>query len=538
MILKKERKTMKKLGKILALVLAASLVLSLVACGGNKSSDGDVLTIFAPIGGSDGLSVLDEEIVNKFKEKTGIQVEIEFVAYSGFAEKLQLMLASGEYPDVAQFPSTTLPSYIDAVESGIVVDLQEYLTEKNAPNLMKYTYEAGWDNCRFFGDDRIMAIPRTSLLRNEGVAIRADWLDKIGYGEVLDRQYHEVTDEEFMEIMKRMTFNDPDGNGKNDTIATSCWADDATKQYGPMEFARGFYGDYGWYEYEGDTYKYMKPQFSKDTDIFKNQLQFTQDAVKAGVLDPDGPSLTKTNVQNNILTGAYGIAPHFSGHLASTERQAAEIMGQRCPTRDNYIDYIYAADENGKVAGNGYYTPMYGQYCVFETCEDPNNFVQLCDFLLSDEIWELVTVGREGLTHNMVNGYREDVTLSPGARPVATSFPDGIVRRAGDAAYFTGSKKVYEKTAYMMPYLEKAFQISQDTLVTALDNGFVPTISSDTAFINYNSTMAEKITNICSNKLAVSEYDKVLDGWYKAGGQQYVEEMNEYIAKNQALKAE
>lgn len=529
---------MKKLGKILALVLAAAMVLSLVACGGNGGASGDkVLKIFGNIGSADGLSVLDEQLLNQFKEKTGITVELEHVASSGYQEKLQLMLASGEYPDAAIFPSTTTQAYIDSVEEGVVVELNEWLTEENAPNLMKYTYESAWEGVKFFGDDRIMAVPRTSLIRNEGIAIRADWLDKIGMGDILNRDQHEVSVDEFKEIMKRMTFNDPDGNGKNDTYATSLWADDASKQYGPIEQARGFYGDYGWYTYEGDSYKYMIPQYSKDTDIFKKELQLTQDLFKAGYMDPDGPSLTKSNVGDKFNTGFYAMTPSFAGHIKGNEETLIKLYGKNCETRVNYVDYIYCADENGVVAGNGYYKPMWGQWCVFANCEDPNMFIQLCDFFLSDEVWELVANGKEGLTYNMVDGHREAVKTQPGERSLGCSIPQGVVRKAGDAAYFTGNESLKRELEHFKPYLDKAFQISQDTLVVQLDNGFVPSVSSDTAFINYGTTMAEKITKICTGEMAVSEYDAVLDGWYKAGGQQYVEEMNEYIAKAEAAKA-
>ena len=229
---------MKKLGKIVALLLAATLVLSLVACGGNGDSGDKTLKIFGNVGSADGYSVLDQRIVDQFKEKTGITVELEYVASSGYLEKLQLMLASGEYPDAALFPSTTVQAYIDSVNNGIVVELNDYLTEKNAPNLMKYTYDTAWEGVKFFGDDRIMAIPRTSLIRNEGIAVRADWMKQIGFGEVFDRENHQVTADEFKEIMKRMTFNDPDGNGKNDTVATSCWADDTSRKLQLYRFCR------------------------------------------------------------------------------------------------------------------------------------------------------------------------------------------------------------------------------------------------------------------------------------------------------------
>lgn len=527
---------MKKLGKILALVLAASLVLSLVACGGSDSGD-KTLKIFGNIGDPDGYSVLDEELITKFKEKTGVTVEIETVASSGYLEKLQLMLASGEYPDAALFPSTTTQAYIDSVDSGIVVELNEYLTEENAPNLMAYTYESAWEGVKYFGDDRIMAIPRTSFIRNEGVMVRADWMKNIGFGEVLEREHNQVSADEFKEILKRMTFNDPDGNGKNDTIGTSAWADDASKQFGPIEFARGFYGDYGWYEYAGDDYKYMFPQYSKKTDIYKNQLQYTQDLFKAGLMDADGPSLTKANVVDKFRQGIYGVTPEFSGSIKNGEDPLRKLYGK--DPEVTYVDYIFAEDANGVVGGNGYYKPMWGQWCIFTTCEDPNAFIQFCDFILSDEIWTEVAVGgREGLTYNMVDGHREDVVVATGERKLTHQFASGIVRKAGDKEYFSGISKLPGELEYFKPYIDKAVDSAIETLVVQMDNGFVPSITTDTAFINYGTTMAEKITQICAGSLPVSAYDAVLDGWYKAGGQQYVEEMNEYIAKAQAAKAE
>ena len=68
--IKKRSGNMKKLGKIVALLLAATLVLSLVACGGDKDTGDKTLKIFGDVGSSDGYSVLDEKIVNQFKEKT------------------------------------------------------------------------------------------------------------------------------------------------------------------------------------------------------------------------------------------------------------------------------------------------------------------------------------------------------------------------------------------------------------------------------------------------------------------------------------
>ena len=530
---------MKKVSKILALVLVAAIVLSLVACGGKTETSkmGGTLTVFGNIGSAEGYSVLDERILEGFKEKTGVTVEIQTASSSGYLEQLQLMIASGEYPDAALFPTTTVQAYIDVCEAGKAVPLDEYLTEENAPNLMAYTYPTAWEGVKPLEDGKIYAIPRTSLVRNEGIILRADWTRNVGMGEILERTLNEVSAEEFSELAKRFTLDDPDNNGKNDTIATACWTDDTTKQFGPYEFARGFYGDYGWYAYEGEDYEYMFPMYSQKSDIYKKQLQYTQDMFKAGYLDPDGPTLTKTAVDDNFAQQRYGFNPGFVGGLPGNEQKIIDANGGLNCQDGPYVDYIFAKDENGLVAGNGYYKPMWGQWCVFDVCEDPNAFVQLCDYILSDEIWDLVSNGEEGTTYEVIDGYRVSIEVGPNEQKRGASFPAGIVRKAGDRDYFVKVKTLDAKRAHMEQITNHSFYIGQATQIDSLDNGFVPSVASETRFINAQDNLAQTVTKICANQMAVSEYDKALEKWYAAGGKEYVEQMNNYITENQKLES-
>ena len=55
-----------------------------------------------------------------------------------------------------------------------------------------------------------------TIVRNEGILIRKDWLDKLGL------KVPKTTDE-FFEVMKAFTFKDPDGNGKNDTYGLGAY---------------------------------------------------------------------------------------------------------------------------------------------------------------------------------------------------------------------------------------------------------------------------------------------------------------------------
>ncbi|MBR3941788.1 MAG: extracellular solute-binding protein [Clostridia bacterium] len=535
---------MKKLTKILALMLVVALVLSLVACGGGDSKKNahkidpnaplsGSLTIFGNIASTEGeISVLDEEILKGFKEKYNVDVTIKGASQSGYLEQLQLAIASGEFPDVALFPTTTHETYIEACQKGKVVALDDYLFEENCPNLMKGTYPTAWEGVKPLDDGKIYAIPRTSITRNEGVVVRADWLKNVGMGDILDRTCHEVSAEEFKEILKRFTLDDPDNNPATKTLGYSCWLD-GNKQFGPLEFTRGFYGDYGWYEYKGDDYKYMFPMYSQKTKIFKNEMQYTRDLQTAGYLSPDGPTFDASSKVNELFkTQKIGIDTAFVSAVASDEKSIIEANGGIPNPEGNYVDYIFAKDASGKVAGNGYYKPMWGQWVVFESCDNPNKFIKFCDYMLSDEVWTLVANGRENLTYFMDNGVRTPIEVPEGERARSCQFPSGIVRKAGDPDYFA-LRGISPVTEHMRPLVKENFYIGQATQVDSLDNGFNPAIASDEKFSLAQEELRQAVSNICAGKAEVSSYDAALAKWYKAGGKTYVEQMNKYIAENQ-----
>ena len=76
--------------------------------------------------------------------------------------------------------------------------------------------------------------------------------------------------------------------------------------------------------------------------------------------------------------------------------------------------------------------------------------------------------------------------------------------------------------------------MAQNSLLTkhihALDRGYTPEIASDPVFIEYNNYMNDEINKIIIGEKPVEYWDEVLDGWYKAGGEEYVADMQAYIA--------
>lgn len=98
--------------------------------------------------------------VKAIEEACNVKLNYEVPPMSSYEEKLQITMASGEYPDLIMFPSHDSQVFKDAVSDGVVVPLNEYL--KSADNLNKYISDVSWDCMKVEGDDQIYGIPRST----------------------------------------------------------------------------------------------------------------------------------------------------------------------------------------------------------------------------------------------------------------------------------------------------------------------------------------------------------------------------------------
>ena len=152
----------------------------------------------------------DSEFWKMMEEKFNVDYTVDWVPGDTYAQKMELVLSSGELPDLMQIQNTTVPSFQKAVEAGAFYDLTDLLGDfSEYPNLKNNTNLDAWTLSKIKG--RNYVVPRTRGNLDSAVMIRKDWLDKQGL-EV------PATMEEFADVIVKVAQGDPDGNGVNDTI--------------------------------------------------------------------------------------------------------------------------------------------------------------------------------------------------------------------------------------------------------------------------------------------------------------------------------
>lgn len=497
--------------RLTAAVLSGALLIMAAGCNSaekvDKQEDPEtkVVKLFANFSPVEP-SISDQAFLDACEAATGIRVEFEIPPSTSYTERLQLLLASSEYPDAILFPSTTDQSYLNAVSSGVALPVNDYL--KDAPNLMQYTYDFSWDALKTNGDDNIYGIPRTSLTRMDGFMIREDWLENVGLTMPED---HAVTVEEFDEILKRFTQNDPDQNGKDDTFGITIFADGSKKISPIIPYA---FGAIGWQQQEGSG-QYMDKTYDRNSEDYKKALAYTASIFKNGYTDLNAATYNVNNATEKFHKGEAGVFPGFAGHVKKYE---ADV---RKTDPEAKLNYIFVKNQEGELCANAQGTGMYGHWTLMKGSKNPENVIKVFDWMLSDEGKKAMLEGKEGLNYNIQDG-KKVYTDEESAWNLL------FVRRAGDLDYFINDYSRMDEQD--REYLSKITNIAIDSFVVSKDLGYIPPISKELKYINYKKTMDQNLTKITTGEIPVSEYDKLLDGWYENGGAEYVEQMNQYIS--------
>lgn len=451
----------------------------------------------------------DQALFDKVEEALNVELEFIVPPSTGYKEQLQLSLISGDYADLVFFPSETDDSFLSAVNDGVVIPINPFLDQ--LPHIKEYTYDISWEALDTKRDGNIYAVPRTSVARNDGFIIREDWLKNIGFQMPENR---EVTIDQFTDILRKFTFNDPDQNGKNDTYGFAGYLN-GTKMIDPILSPQ--FGNLGWQKATGGEYEYITPMYDQSSTVYKDVLAYTQMVFKEGVADPDSAVIDRNASIDRFKRGLTGIRYEFAGNAIGAEKGGQELDPK------TEISYIFIQDDKGELKGVSYGTATFGVWGVTAKAKHPERALQVLDWLLSDEGWELVKYGVEGVEYNLVDGNREYIpdVLSPWRK--------SVVRRANDGDFFIDAKHSNENRERVRPWVDRSIE----TVAFSMDQGFVPPAAKEPVFMDFKLIWDETITKIMIGDLPVDDFDKLLADWYAKGGKAYVEQMNEYIASTQ-----
>ena len=173
----------------------------------------------------------NNEWYTRFFEETNTKWSINFIPANDYQNKYDLILSSGDLPDVIMSEDANRPSTIQAIQNGAFWDLTPLLGDFSSyPNLRDNPTPNAFKYASYQGN--IWGIPRSRPQVDLGISIRKDWLEKLGLPEP-------TTVEEYKDTLGAIVNGDPDGNGQNDTIGLVGWFYNVTEASTVLQNAFG-----------------------------------------------------------------------------------------------------------------------------------------------------------------------------------------------------------------------------------------------------------------------------------------------------------
>lgn len=484
-------------------IAAVMLTGALASCGGDATSSIDhenpVLKVqtksFKPDSATD-----DSPVVQALNDYLGAKLEFTWVPNTNYDEKVTTAMAAGEYPHIMLVGARS-SSVIQASRDGAFWDLTEKLKDaEKYPNLAQ-TNEVVNHNISI--DGHVYGIYRSRELGRAGVTIRKDWLDKLGLG-------IPTTIEEFGNVLKAFTENDPDGNGVKDTygMIVTDYLD------GPLNNLAIWMGaPNGWGLDENGE---LKPAFMFKE--WKDTLKLMKEWYDAGYINADMATYSSDKWNEQFLTGQAGVIIDVADRARRVAQNIAELNPNAVIDVFGYVKKD-AATEPRTLPTTGYDGYFVIPKASVKTEEDLDLVLKVLDKANDAEAENLMNYGLLG-THYTIDeeGFavkNEDENLQKEYNDL-NQFATNIV---GEGL----------KTRYTVEVAKKIDQVYEENREWVVANPVEPYISDtySTKGPQLDAIMAEANTKFIVGQIDEAGWDAQVERWLSQGGQGVIDDYNE-----------
>jgi putative aldouronate transport system substrate-binding protein len=371
------------------------------------------------------------------------------------ADQVNLMIASGDLPDTFAF-TTGGKTAQELYDSGLTRTIPKEMLEKYAPRYMKMLSEnppgpimnlkEGTDN------EYLQLIGQYAHVDGLvwGPTFRLDWLEKLGIeppGEIKQvgpsggREKIYYTDgaytiEEVEEILKAFTFDDPDGNGKDDTYGISPWNSNTN-------WAVTLLGSFG--IALSPNYNLMEDGKLVTSEISQNYKAFLKQMAKwyeMGLVDPEFTTLDDKKSWEKYKQGKIGYYVAQPSYMAMDDWAKGRAPQNLVENPDSNAKILAALPEIGKGGqqGEGAYIPVGNLADAFYVSKDVTDeelarILQLFDYINFDKEARWTLYGEVGV-HSDWEGEPEKSALK--VRPE-------FAAEEGNSGFWAYNFRTYDK---------------------------------------------------------------------------------------------
>jgi putative aldouronate transport system substrate-binding protein len=460
------------------------------------------LTYWCPIG-ANGAAVYknygDSEGAKELTKKTGIAVEYIHSAIGQEKEAFNLMLASGDLPDIIQYDWYGFPGGPEkAIADGYIIKLNDVI-DKYAPNLKKI-YGTNPDVEKMVKTDSgtHYVFPQLNIAEPlrlyQGPIVRKDLLDELKLPDP-------VTIDDWTAMLKAF-------KAKGVELPFSYANNNSIPQNGGIS---GVFGTRAglWVDNGKIKFGQMEPGY-------KQYLQLLADWYKDGLLDKNIVNVDGKTMNTNMASGKVGATFGNLGGGIKTWSQALEQAGSTAKLKG----VAYPVLKKGEINRFGQKDFPYVAYYSAAISAKSKNVEMAAKFLdygFSEEGSRVNNVGVEGVS------YVKDSTGYPKLTDLVTNNPDKLpmgpalskyARSGNGGGPYLQSMEYFEQYTLTMPEQKEAVKIWANTAekIKMPPVSISPEESSEAAKIitDVNTYSDEMFLKFIMGKEPIENFDKFL----------------------------
>lgn len=326
------------------------------------------------------------------EEITNIAINVIPSSSADALNKRNLLLASGDYPDMFLTDWTAIFSQADVMQFGvkeeILVPITPYLEEYGKEINYIFDYNPIFKLTSTAPNGEIYGVARFSECYHcsayPKMYMRQDWLDKLNL-------QMPTTTEELREVLKAFVTGDPNGNGENDEIGLT----GATTWNTMLEYCL-----LGWsfQNIKPDFWLYLtdagEVDFAARTEAYREGLRYIKSLYDEGLIDPAAFSqkddqMAQTVRQDPKIVGAY-VCDHVAMGVSNTDYDEYKTYQIVKPVEGP--SGMRAQPQN---ANEGEVQGFHG--VITDVCEYPEAAFRWLDYQLSEESMVKKGWGKEGV---------------------------------------------------------------------------------------------------------------------------------------------
>lgn len=320
----------------------------------------------------------------KIQEIIGAKLDMQLVD----GDAMTLSISSGDLADILVLSKM---DYAEYVNTGYLIPLDALLAEHGG-NITALTTELGKKLCTVDGVQYVF--PYENNNSKYFTYLRNDWLKNLNidlgkYPQIEGSDIYQIPLADYAQMLEAFTFNDPDGNGKNDTYGMSFYG-----EFNPEIAFMNFFGAFGGqmtqsYEKDGKVWAF------ETTDEYRAALEYIKTLWDKGVMDPELFILKGDQAKAGMMNGKAGsfVGWWSTGYefirdgmwdlQAGTEWATAEIIG---------ADGKAGMRDNGRIGNT---------VAITSSCKDPVFAMKVLNKLNEESVWWMIRYGLEGEHYNL-----------------------------------------------------------------------------------------------------------------------------------------